>query len=147
MRSLFSIHPEPLTVLVSQDSGVQSFADLEGQRFNIGNPGSGSRASIDLLLNAMGLDTSFFGQATEYRPDEHGQALCDNKIDGLFYGVGHPSTNIQEPTTTCGAQLVPLEGDRKSTRLNSSHVAISYAVFCLTKKKRRLRRTRTSTVV
>src|SRR5690625_6848573 len=26
-------------------------------------------------------------------------------------------------------------GDRKSTRLNSSHVAISYAVFCLTKKR------------
>src|SRR5437870_9739564 len=28
-----------------------------------------------------------------------------------------------------------LLGDRKSTRLNSSHVAISYAVFCLKKKK------------
>src|SRR5207253_9997797 len=28
------------------------------------------------------------------------------------------------------------EGDRKSTRLNSSHVAISYAVFCLKKKKK-----------
>src|SRR5439155_23895707 len=30
----------------------------------------------------------------------------------------------------------PALGDRKSTRLNSSHVAISYAVFCLKKKKR-----------
>src|SRR5690625_208224 len=30
-----------------------------------------------------------------------------------------------------------LKGDRKSTRLNSSHVAISYAVFCLKKKKNR----------
>src|SRR5690625_6634737 len=30
--------------------------------------------------------------------------------------------------------------DRKSTRLNSSHVAISYAVFCLKKKKKRIRR-------
>src|SRR5258708_18969172 len=30
------------------------------------------------------------------------------------------------------------EGDRKSTRLNSSHQIISYAVFCLTKKKRTL---------
>src|SRR5699024_11277192 len=29
-----------------------------------------------------------------------------------------------------------VEGDRKSTRLNSSHVSISYAVFCLKKKKR-----------
>src|SRR5256885_9488920 len=30
--------------------------------------------------------------------------------------------------------------DRKSTRLNSSHLVISYAVFCLTKKKHGLRR-------
>src|SRR2546427_8103069 len=32
-------------------------------------------------------------------------------------------------------QLQPEEGDRKSTRLNSSHSQISYAVFCLKKKK------------
>src|SRR5207249_12127035 len=31
------------------------------------------------------------------------------------------------------------EGDRKSTRLNSSHVSISYAVFCLKKKKKNKR--------
>src|SRR5690625_6282306 len=31
--------------------------------------------------------------------------------------------------------LVPFQLDRKSTRLNSSHVAISYAVFCLKQKK------------
>src|SRR5437868_8059385 len=30
------------------------------------------------------------------------------------------------------------EGDRKSTRLNSSHVSISYAVFCLKKKKKKI---------
>src|SRR2546426_5639650 len=33
-------------------------------------------------------------------------------------------------------------GDRKSTRLNSSHLVISYAVFCL-KKKKKIRETRT----
>src|SRR2546421_7275388 len=32
--------------------------------------------------------------------------------------------------------MVALEGDRKSTRLNSSHDQISYAVFCLKKKKK-----------
>src|SRR6266702_7186620 len=36
-------------------------------------------------------------------------------------------------------------GDRKSTRLNSSHVAISYAVFCLKKKKTPKNRRRTHT--
>src|SRR5690625_7190014 len=32
-----------------------------------------------------------------------------------------------------GAEFIPAAEDRKSTRLNSSHVAISYAVFCLKK--------------
>src|SRR2546422_4817920 len=36
-----------------------------------------------------------------------------------------------------GRQREPLRGDRKSTRLNSSHGYISYAVFCLKKKKKR----------
>src|SRR5947208_9421041 len=37
----------------------------------------------------------------------------------------------------CGAQGCERRGDRKSTRLNSSHQIISYAVFCLKKKKKR----------
>src|SRR5437660_5184799 len=37
-------------------------------------------------------------------------------------------------------------GDRKSTRLNSSHVAISYAVFCVKKKKKKSNETKTQTV-
>src|SRR5690625_5491688 len=46
--------------------------------------------------------------------------------------------NAVEQTVTAEvteAEQAPNEGDRKSTRLNSSHVAISYAVFCLKKKK------------
>src|SRR5690625_5863600 len=38
--------------------------------------------------------------------------------------------------TAPNVKAAELEEDRKSTRLNSSHVAISYAVFCLKKKKR-----------
>lgn len=110
LRSVFSIHPEPFTVVAGKDTGVKTFEDLQGKRFNIGNPGSGTRASMEQLLAAMGKDHSFFSLASELRPDEHGQALCDGKIDGFFYGVGHPSANIQDPTTTCGAQLIPLTG-------------------------------------
>src|SRR5207253_11511330 len=40
-----------------------------------------------------------------------------------------------EPVCPLGAGAGSRQGDRKSTRLNSSHVAISYAVFCLKKKK------------
>ncbi|MGO3713994.1 TAXI family TRAP transporter solute-binding subunit [Alcaligenes aquatilis] len=110
LRSVFSIHPEPFTVLSRKEANVSKFDDFKGKRFNVGNPGSGTRASMDQLLQAMGLDSSFFSLASELRPDEHGPALCDGKIDGFIYGVGHPSANIQDPTTSCGAKLVPLTG-------------------------------------
>lgn len=110
LRSVFSIHPEPLVVLAREDAKVTSLLDFKGKRFNIGNPGSGQRATMDILLPAMGMKTSDFSLVSEMKADEHGAALCDNKIDGFAYVVGNPSANIQDPTTTCHAQLVNIIG-------------------------------------
>src|SRR5690242_21091122 len=44
-----------------------------------------------------------------------------------------------------GRPADPAERDRKSTRLNSSHMSISYAVFCLKKKKKKKRTKKTKT--
>ncbi len=111
LRAVFSVHPEPFTVLAHPNAGVTEFEDFKGKRFNVGNPGSGTRASMERLLSAMGWTLADFSLASELKADEHGPALCDGKIDGFFYGVGHPSANIQDPTTTCGAKLVPLTGE------------------------------------
>src|SRR5690606_1189829 len=110
VRSVFSIHPEPLAGLLRQEANVSKFEDFKGYLITVGNPGSGMRAFVDQLLRALGLDNSFFSLASELRRDEHGPALCDGKIDGFIYGVGHPSANIQDPTTSCDAKLVPLTG-------------------------------------
>src|SRR5699024_11648877 len=42
---------------------------------------------------------------------------------------------VEKEDNTLGMRRVEVRRDRKSTRLNSSHVSISYAVFCLKKKK------------
>jgi TRAP transporter TAXI family solute receptor len=108
LRAVFSVHPEPFTVLARKEAGVAKFEDFKGKRFNIGNPGSGTQASMDQLLKQMGWTRADFSLAAELKADEQGTALCDNKIDGFFYGVGHPSAAIQDPTTACGAKLVPV---------------------------------------
>jgi uncharacterized protein len=110
LRAVFSVHPEPFTVLARAEAGVTKFEDFKGKRFNVGNPGSGTRASMEELLKQMGWTMSDFSLASELKADEQGTALCDNKIDGFFYGVGHPSAAIQDPTTACGAKLIPLTG-------------------------------------
>jgi TRAP transporter TAXI family solute receptor len=110
LRAVYSVHPEPFTVLARKEANIGKFEDFKGKRFNVGNPGSGTRLSMEELLGAMNWKLSDFSLASELKADEHGPALCDNKIDGFYYGVGHPSANIQDPTTTCGAKLVPLIG-------------------------------------
>src|SRR5690625_6972452 len=67
------------------------------------------------------------GRATVQLPGGAGD-LGDRRRHSsrLFLGTGEVA--VRQP-----------DGDRKSTRLNSSHVAISYAVFCLKKKKKVLR--------
>ncbi|PPE71413.1 TAXI family TRAP transporter solute-binding subunit [Caldimonas thermodepolymerans] len=110
LRAVFSLHPEPMTVVARKEANIKKFEDFKGKRFNVGNPGSGTRSSMEELLDAMGWKLSDFGLAAELKADEHGPALCDGKIDGFLYAVGHPSANIQDPTTSCGAQLVPLTG-------------------------------------
>jgi uncharacterized protein len=110
LRAVFSLHPEPFTLVARKDAGIKNFNDLKGKRVNVGNPGSGTRASFEELLKAKGWSMRDFALAAELRADEHGPALCDGKIDAFFYGVGHPSANIQDPTTTCGAQLASITG-------------------------------------
>src|SRR5260221_9993867 len=64
--------------------------------------------------------------------DMSGDARCINNgaAAGLEHGGNFMLHRIQN------APNVDIEGDRKSTRLNSSHTVISYAVFCLKKKKK-----------
>lgn len=110
LRSVMSLHAEPITVVARREANVRSLEEFKGKRFNVGNPGSGTRASAEELFAAVGLKFRDFSIATEYKADEHGAALCDGKIDGFLYGVGHPSANVSEPISTCGARLISLAG-------------------------------------
>lgn len=110
LRSVFSVHAEPFTVVARADSGIKTFDDLKGKRVNIGNPGSGQRGTMEELMAAKGWKTSDFALASELKATEQSSALCDNKIDAFVYTVGHPNGSIQEATTSCDAIVVPVTG-------------------------------------
>ena len=110
LRAIFSVHPEPFTVVARVDSGIKSFADLKGKRVNIGNPGSGQRGTMEVVMAAFGWEKSAFALASELKSAEQSQALCDNKIDAIVFTVGHPSGSIKEATTSCDSVLVSVTG-------------------------------------
>lgn len=111
LRAVFSLHPEPFTVVASKGSGIKNFEDLEGKRVSVGNPGSGQRATAEVLMKEMGWDMDKFSLAAEIKAAEQSQALCDGNIDAFFYTVGHPSGAIKEATTSCDSVIVNVDND------------------------------------
>ena len=110
LRAVFSVHPEPFTVVARKDSGIKTFGDLKGKRVNIGNPGSGQRGTMEVVMAAKGWTTDDFTLVSELKAAEQSQALCDNKIDAMIYTVGHPNGSIKEATTSCDTVLVSVSG-------------------------------------
>ncbi|EOJ3674941.1 TAXI family TRAP transporter solute-binding subunit [Vibrio parahaemolyticus] len=112
LRAVFSVHPEPFTVVARQDSNIKTFDDLKGKRVNIGNPGSGQRGTMEVLMKEYGWSNDDFKLISELKAAEQSKALCDNKIDAMVYTVGHPSGAIKEATTSCDSNIVTVAGPK-----------------------------------
>ncbi|MHA1153721.1 MAG: TAXI family TRAP transporter solute-binding subunit [Alphaproteobacteria bacterium] len=110
LRAVFSVHAEPVTIIARADAGIKTVQDLVGKRVNIGNPGSGTEATWNVMWKAMGHTNDDLRLAAQMKAAETGGALCDNKIDAWFYPVGHPNGLSKETTTTCDSVLVEVSG-------------------------------------
>jgi len=111
LRAVFSVHPEPYQLIAAKDSGIRSWADLKGKKFNMGNPGSGQRATTELLMERYETPRDSFALVTEMTSSEHSKALCDGKIDAFGYVVGIPNSGVAVATEGCGAYIVNLDTD------------------------------------
>jgi hypothetical protein len=111
LRSVFSIHPESITLVASVNSGIRTLKDLKGKRVNIGNPGSGQRQNSIDVLTAVGLDYRKDLRAEGLKAAEAPGMLQDGRIDAFFYTVGHPSGAIKEATSgATKVRIIPVAG-------------------------------------
>ncbi|MHC4742861.1 MAG: TAXI family TRAP transporter solute-binding subunit [Planctomycetota bacterium] len=110
LRSVFSIHPESITLVASENSGIASIADMRGKRVNLGNPGSGQLQNSLDILEAAGLREEDI--SAEYvKAIEAPGLLQDERLDAFFYTVGHPNSNIKEATSgRIKVRIVPIAG-------------------------------------
>lgn len=109
-RAVFSIHGEPFTVVARADAGIAAFGDLKGKRVNVGDPGSGQRATMEVVLKALGWTMGDFAAVAELTPAAQAEALEENEVDAIVYMVGHPNGSIHEATVAETALLVPVAG-------------------------------------
>ena len=110
LRAVFSIHPESVTLVAAEDSGIRSIKDLKGKKVNIGNPGSGQRQNSIDGLRGVGIDYKKDLHVEQVKASEAPGLLQDGRIDAFFYTVGHPSGAIKEATAgRRKVRIIPIE--------------------------------------
>ncbi|MCP3667843.1 MAG: TAXI family TRAP transporter solute-binding subunit [Gammaproteobacteria bacterium] len=111
IRSLFSLHSEPFTLVARRDAKIKNLDDLVGRRVNIGNPGSGQRGTMDVVMDAKGWTKNDFSLTTELPLYQQSLALCHNRVQAMVYTVGHPNASLSKAAGLCDAVIVPVEGE------------------------------------
>ncbi len=110
LRSVMAIYPELLALVTRKDSNIHKLSDIKGKRINLGNPGSGNEATALTLFEQSGIKKSNLKLAGALKAAEMPDALRDNKIDGYFYMIGHPTANIKDASNSVDTRIIPLDG-------------------------------------
>ena len=112
LRSVMAIYPELFTLVTRKEAGIKDIMDIKGKRINLGNPGSGNEATALGMFKALGMSKADLGFAGVLKAGEAPDALRDNKIDGYFYMVGHPTANIKDASNSVDVQITPIKGEK-----------------------------------
>jgi len=111
LRSVFSVHPESITLVASEPSGIRTVGEMRGKRINLGNIGSGHLQNSRDVLRAAGVTEEEF-DAEYVRALEAPGLLQDGRIDAFFFTVGHPNSSIEESTFgRIRVRLIPVAGE------------------------------------
>ena len=110
LKAVLAIYPELLTLVTRKEANINSLMDVKGKRINLGNPGSGNEATALTLFDASGIKKEDLAFAGALKASEMPDALRDNKIDGYFYMVGHPTANIKDASTSVDVKITPIAG-------------------------------------
>lgn len=119
LRSVFSIHPESITLVASVKSGISSIKDLTGKKVNLGNAGSGQLQNSRDILKAIGIsENEILGEYV--KAVEAPALLQDERIDAFFFTVGHPNGTIKESTSgRIKVRLVDIKGNEIRNMLDA----------------------------
>ncbi len=110
LRSVIAIYPELLAFVTRKDSNINSLEDMKGKKVNIDVPGSGTRMTTEIVMDAFGIKQDSLALVSELKSTEGPNMLKDKKIDGYFGVFGHPTANIKDAANSVEISIVPIEG-------------------------------------
>ncbi|NBG88170.1 TAXI family TRAP transporter solute-binding subunit [Isachenkonia alkalipeptolytica] len=110
LRGLMSLYPNYVQLVTTQDSGIESFEDLEGKQVGVGAPNSGVEVNARLMFEAHGM--SYDDVREDYL--DYGEAIDqmrNGQIDAAFVTSGIPNSTIMDLSTTHDVKIIPIEGE------------------------------------
>jgi uncharacterized protein len=110
LRAVFSLYPEPVTILARADAHIRELAELAGRRMNVGAQGSGIRTTWDTIEAGLGWSNQQRVRPAELRADASIAALCSGAIDASMMIIGHPSSLVRSQLDACAANFVAVAG-------------------------------------
>ena len=120
LRSVFSLFREHFTVVARPGAGITTLADLKGKRVSLGPPGSGGRATMSLVMQALGWTDADFAYVSDIGMPDVAHALCNQEIDAAVVIVAHPNLAVEDMISSCNSLLVPVEGPEIDRLLTAS---------------------------
>jgi TRAP transporter TAXI family solute receptor len=110
LRSVMAIYPELLAFVTRKDSNIKTLKDMKGKKINVDVPGSGTRMTTEIVMDAFGIKGSDLKLQSELKSTEGPNMLKDKKIDGYFGVFGHPTANIKDAANSLEISIVPIQG-------------------------------------
>lgn len=102
VQALARIYDNYTQVVVRNDSGITSVADMRGKRISTGSPKSGTEVIANRLLEAAGLDPAKDIRAQRLDLTKTVEGIKDGSVDGFFWSGGLPTGGLTDLFTTAG---------------------------------------------
>ena len=124
IRTVASLYPENVQVVITKDSGIKSIEDLKGKRVGVGAPGSGVEGDVQAIFKVAGLTYKDLKKANFLDFAATASRFKDNQIDAGFVVAGFPTAAIMDLTTTKDVALLNFS----DAMLKKLHKAYPYFV-------------------
>jgi TRAP transporter TAXI family solute receptor len=108
LRGIAVLELTPVHFLVRAGSGIRGIEDLRGRRVGVGQPGSGTALTANLVLRAFGIDPSSV-KLEPLRYNDAAARLANGTLDGFFVNGSYPLESVRM-STQAGARLLSLTG-------------------------------------
>ena len=106
IRTVASLYPENVQVVVAKDAGIKNISDLKGKRVGVGAPGSGVEGDVQAIFKLAGLTYKDLKKADFLDFAAVTSRFKDNQIDAGFVVAGFPTASIMDLTTTKDVDLL-----------------------------------------